>query len=244
MKIFSAADYPQGSPQWWELRRGILTASNADKILTPKTCKPSAQMADLLDELIGDLVNQSPNWFSENRGKPPNRAVEEGVAREAESRNWFGMAYECEVLEVGFCLSDCGRMGFSPDGLVNPKKSLFGDYLVVKEGLELKNPMHKTQVKYLREKTLPPEYKCQVHMQLLVGDLDIVHFCSYSPPLPPFVIRAERDKFTEALAEAVEQFHQQFAALKKSLGLPDLHPVAGEIVSPVAVRQDEESYPF
>ena len=33
----------QGTPDWFEARRGIPTASRFDMILTPKTGKPSAQ---------------------------------------------------------------------------------------------------------------------------------------------------------------------------------------------------------
>lgn len=233
MKVFSAADYPQGSPQWHELRRGIPTASAASRILTPKTCKPSAQAGGLMDDLIMDLVNPSPNWFTERGGKPPNRAIEEGVAREAESRRWYEMTHDIECTEVGFCLSDCGRYGCSPDMLIGA------------EGVgELKNPLLSTQSRYLREGGLLEDYKTQVHFQLIVTGLQYVDLISYAPPLPPLVIRVEPGKFTEALKEALDAFLDQFAALKKSLGLPDLHPVAGEIVSPVAVRQDEESYPF
>lgn len=234
MKIFGAVDYPQGSPGWWELRRGLLTASNCDRILTPKQCKFSAQADDLIDELIGDLVNQSPNWFSEKGGKPPNQAVQEGVDREAESRKWFAMHQDVEVQEVGFCLADCGRSGFSPDGLVHD------DGMVC--GLELKNPMHKTQLKYLRDpERLPDDYRCQVHAQLLFGGLACVYFLSYAPPLPPVLVRVTRDKFTEALAEAVEQFHGKYAEARRRLGLP---PGLFKPPQPMSAVAMEEGMPF
>lgn len=220
MKIFGAVDYPQGSGPWWELRRGLVTASGCDRIITPKTMKFSAQAEDYIDELVGDLVNQSPNWFSEKGGKPPNMAIQEGVAREAESRRWFSMAYDVEVHEVGFCMADDGRSGFSPDGLIGTSY-LDGRMIQAAEGLELKNPMLKTQARYLREGVLPSEYRCQVHAQMLFGDLRLVWFVSYSPPLPAFVIRVEPDKFTEALGEAVEQFHDKYAGARKRLGLPE-----------------------
>src|SRR5262245_2947730 len=45
VKIIECKQY---TPEWWEARRGIPTASNFDKILTPKTEKASAQQADYL----------------------------------------------------------------------------------------------------------------------------------------------------------------------------------------------------
>lgn len=222
MKIFSTTDYPQGSPGWWELRRGLPTASGADRIIQPKMMKPSAQRRGYIAELIGDLVSLSPNWFTENHFAPPNRAIEEGQAREQESRDWFALSAECEVACVGFCLSDCGRMGFSPDGLIEPKRDERGNIIGSRSALELKNPLPKTQAEYLMDgPVLPDAYKCQCHFQLLVGGYDYIIFCSYAPPLPPLVVEVRRGKFTEALGEAVEQFHEEYRQARQRLGLPD-----------------------
>ena len=45
-------DIKQGSPEWALIRAGVLTASNFDRILTPKTRKPSAQRDAYLLSLI------------------------------------------------------------------------------------------------------------------------------------------------------------------------------------------------
>ena len=37
-------DVEQGTQEWLRVRFGVITASNADKILTPKTKKPSTQV--------------------------------------------------------------------------------------------------------------------------------------------------------------------------------------------------------
>ena len=43
----------QGSPAWFELRRGVLTASNASSLLTP-TGRPSSSVKALRARLLAD----------------------------------------------------------------------------------------------------------------------------------------------------------------------------------------------
>lgn len=189
-------------------------------VITPKQAKFSAQADRLIEMLIGDIVNQSPNWFSESLSKPPNRAIQDGIAREAESRRWYSMEYNVDCLEVGFCLSDCGRMGCSPD------------FLVGEEGIgELKNPQLSTHSRYLLHGGLLEDYRPQVHMQLLVTGRQWCDLISYAPPLPPLVIRVVPNQFTEALREALAQFLDLFARAKQRLGIPERVDDGGEILA-------------
>lgn len=196
----------QGSDLWWEAKRGVPSASNFDRILTAKTMKPSAQQEDYIAELIGDLVCQTPNYFT-TQGRPVNtHAMQNGAALEPQARRYYEMEREVEVRQVGFCVSDCGRYGFSPDGLV-------GD----DGGLELKAPMAKTQARYLMNGGLPDEYKLQCHGPLAIEPkLKFWDFLSYAPGLPPLLVRVEPDGFTTALRAALDAFHVKYLdALKR-----------------------------
>ncbi len=221
MKIFSAAEYSVGSPAWWELRRGLVTASVADMILTPKTCKPSASQVKLISQLIMDIVNPSPNWFTERMIKAPNQWIQDGIAREAESKRWYSLSKDVDVQDVGFCLADCGRYGASPDALVGEDGCL-----------EMKNPRLDTMADYLLDPMeLEDAYRCQCHFQLIVTGRAWCDLCAYAPPLEPVVVRVVPGLFTQALRAELETFLCKFAEAKKRLGIPEHVTEEGEILS-------------
>jgi len=180
---------PQRSPEWYEARRGIPTASNFNKIVTSNG-SPSKQAEGYLYQLVAERlagVREEP-YISP--------AMLEGIAREAESRRVYAMLREVEVEEVGFCIDDSGRYGCSPDGLIG------------EDGvLELKNPQGKAAVEYLVSGTLPTAYIQQVQGQLLVTGREWCDFVSYYPGLPTLIVRVERDEgFISKLRDALEAF--------------------------------------
>jgi len=179
----------QRSAEWLEARRGIPTASSADKIVTSRG-EPSKQALGYLYALAAERIAgiREPSYMS--------AAMEEGIAREEESRQVYAMLREVEVEEVGFCLSDCGRYGCSPDGLVDE------DGLV-----ELKNPSGKVAVEYLIGNKLPTAYVQQIQWQLLVTGRKFCDFVSYYPGLPTLIVRVERDEpFLEKLEKELISF--------------------------------------
>lgn len=187
----------QYSPEWWELRRGIPTASSFDRILTSKTAKPSAAQEDYIAELLADRACQTPNFFTE---RSTNAAMEEGTRREPQSRLWYEQKYDVRVQQVGFLQTEDLRFGASPDGLVGEDG-----------GIELKNPTLKQQAIYLMDTSrLLDDYRQQVHGSLVVSGLLWWDLCSYAPPLPAVKLRIERDAYTTRLAEELEAFWEKF----------------------------------
>lgn len=209
MRIYAASEYPQASDAWWQLRSGIPTACGFDRIITAVQAKASAQQDDYIAELLADINSLTPPYFT-GQGHPVNTyAMQNGKDVEPEARSWYAMEREgagmINVEEVGFIMSDCGRFGCSPDGLVYEAGELRG-------GIELKCPLKKTQVKYLIDGTLPNEYKAQVHGGLLVTGLPWWDFLSYAPGLDPLLIRVVPDEFTERLRDELEKFLVKYAA--------------------------------
>jgi hypothetical protein len=199
VKIVECQQY---TPEWYEARRGIPTASSFDRIITP-TGKYSAGARGYICELIADTVNQSPNFFSETGRRPMNHAMQVGADTEPEARRWYAFERDVQVKQVGFVLSDCGRYGCSPDGLV-------GD-----DGLlELKCPAGKAQVEYLLAGGLPADYRPQVHGQLLVTGRKWVDFVSYADYLPTLIVRVVPDEYTDKLRAALDQFLKDYDAAK------------------------------
>lgn len=192
----------QGTPEWWEAKRGIPSASNFHKILTPKTMKPSASQEEYIHELIGDAVQLSPNYFT-SRGSPVTPDMQHGIDTEKEARSWYAMQEEMPVTRVGFVMSDCGHLGCSPDALVGEEG-----------GLELKCPQPKTQAGYLLAGELPSDYRCQVHGSLIVTGRKWWDFCSYCPGLPALVLRIVPDDFTVKLSEELTKFLKKYNEAK------------------------------
>lgn len=198
MRIHMMVQY---SGDWWEARRGKVTASNADRILTP-TGKPSAQQDDYAAELVGEQFVFDPNFLTE---KPMSTAMRHGRDTEPEARDWYAADRKARVQMVGGVQSECGRWWASPDGLIRDDKTWLG-------GLELKCPIPKTHVKYLIANALPPEYRPQVHFQLLVTKLPFVEFVSYCRGMRALVVRVHPDAFTERLAAELEAFDRKYRA--------------------------------
>ncbi len=193
MKIFDS--FKQNTPGWWAIRRGTPTASEFSRIITPVTAKASASQADYLDELVSQLLDQQYGLEPENQYISP--AMQCGIDGEPAARAWYEFEYDCQVRQVGFCMSDCGRYGCSPDGLI-------GDDCC----MEIKTPQLKAHIRYLREGVLPADYRCQCHGELAVTGAKELVFISYSPvpELENFVIRVKPDAFTEKLKSEVELF--------------------------------------
>lgn len=192
MKIITCQ---QGSVEWWNARRGVPTASEFGRILTPKTMKMGAGAESYIAELVGDSLRTDYAETDEFVSADMKR----GLLFEPESRAWYEFDKGVDVRQVGFVTTDDGRFGCSPDGLV-------GD----DGGLEMKNPAPHTHVQYLLDGELPSEYKGQVHGQIIVAELKWVDFLSYFPGLPPLLIRVFPDSYTEALREALEVFYRKY----------------------------------
>jgi len=200
MRIINCEQY---SPEWWAERLAHPTSSQYSKIVTSKG-EPSKQRTAYMHELAAErLTGKQEDTFI-------SIAMQKGSERESLSRQVYEMENEVEVVQVGLCISDCGRWGASPDGLV-------GD-----DGLvELKNPLGKTQVERLLtlEPKLPTAYIQQVQGQLLVTGRLWCDFVSYVPGLPLFTLRVYRDSiFCDKLEAALIEFCEELDEVCEKLG--------------------------
>ena len=197
-------DVQQGTPEWVQLRLGVPTASNFDKIMTPAKMQLSKSADKLIATLIGDKLSPFlPERIETFTSKP----MEWGQQTEEEARRYYEMEKGCTVQNGGFCLSDDGMIGCSPDGLIGEDG-----------GLELKCPLPGTHVQYLLDGGLPEEYKCQVHGCLIVTGRSWWDFMSYSIGLPPFLIRVTPDAYTAKLKSVIyDEFLPRFDVLLKKV---------------------------
>lgn len=198
-------DFPQRSDAWFAARRGLPTCSAFDKILTPAKGAPSSSQDKLINELIAESLCPTfgPGYTSAD--------MDAGTGMEAEARSFYAFTTGAEVREVGLIVSDCGRFGGSPDGLVGEDG-----------GLEIKCPSASTQIAYIRGGALPDDYKCQVHGHLVVTGRRWWDFLSYYQGLPEFLVRVERDAFTDKLAAEMDRFCTRYNAARVVFGLAPL----------------------
>ncbi len=189
----------QYSEEWWQIRRGKPSASNFGRILTPAKMQPSAQQEDYIAELAAEVFAMP--YIAPFTRRDYGEDMAEGIRREPESRRWYSMIREVDVQQVGGCETDDEKLWCSPDGLVGADG-----------GLELKNPAPRTHVKYLQAGGVPAEYLCQVHGSLIITGRKWWDFASYSPGLPPLLVRVTPDKFTARLCSELESFKAKYAA--------------------------------
>ena len=74
--------------------------------------------------------------------------------------------------------------------------------------------MSTTHIEYLLGGELPPEYKQQVHCSMYVTGLDRWDFFSYFPTLAPLHLTIYRDKYTEKLGQAMDEFRIIYTEVK------------------------------
>lgn len=178
---------PQGSDGWKAARLGVLTASDFDRIIAPKSMKPSTSMKGLVAEKVAEWATGCANAdFSSG-------LTERGNDMEEEAAQFYALETGTEPEKVGLCLLDDAPVGASPDRLIG------NDGL-----LEIKCPAPKAMVSYILDpEALRAEYLCQVQGQLWVTGRAWVDLFAYHPSLPPVTVRVERDAaFIEALSAA------------------------------------------
>lgn len=191
--------HPQGSPEWFAARRGIPTASEAGRIITPA----KGELASGRKAYAAELVAESAGAY---RPDINNEDIERGNWMEKGARD-FLRACGYRVKEVGFCLSDCGRYGASPDGLIDGAIPI-----------EIKCPRPAKVIGWRQDGGLPLEHKAQVHAEMFVTGADRAVFVGYihSEYLENYLVEVKRDDFTERLGEAIHTFCDELDALRRS----------------------------
>lgn len=193
-------DVQQGTTEWALARLGIPTASNFDKIITPKTLKLSGQIdgyAHILiaEQLLGAPLDDATSGF-----------MQRGTILEQRAVSYYELQKECDTADGGFILRNDRRTGCSPDRLVGT------DGL-----LEIKIPKASNHVAYLLDAD-GIGYKAQVQGQLWICEREWSDTLSWNPELPPALVRQHRDdEFIEKLAAAVDQFCNYVDELKLKL---------------------------
>lgn len=189
-------DMPQGSPEWFAARCGIVTASEFQTLLMKgKGGGESLTRKTYMRKLAGEIITGEPmEAFT-------NAHMERGKLMEQEARDLYAFMTDTEPQQVGFIKS--GRKGASPDSLIESDG-----------GLEIKTKLPHLLIELLESGEVPSEHVAQVQGGMWVAEREWWDFVAYWPKLPLFVKRIYRDEaYIKKLSEAVDQFNGELDAL-------------------------------
>jgi putative phage-type endonuclease len=192
---------PQGTDAWLQERCGLITASEFKKAVGK-----GQQRIGKMDTLA----------FQRRTGKVStggykSAEMERGNRLEPDARNMAMFMLDTEIVEVGLATNTAmPGIGASLDGLI-------GDSV----GWETKCPSDGTHNRYWRENRLPPDYRLQVHGQMLVCELESVWFMSYHPDdSEQLLINIHRDeKVISKLKDDLDMFLDELDSMMEKVNV-------------------------
>lgn len=202
----------QRSEEWFEARRGIVTASVVGQLITAKTIKTAANLASraLAAQLVAERITGwvEPTYQSHDMLR--------GVLDEPTARRVYS-EHHAPVVECGFMVRDDWgfRIGWSPDGLV-------GDV----GAIEVKSRNARQQVTTVLADAVPDEHMAQCQCALLVSGREWIDYVSFAGGMHMFVKRVEPDEHWQtAILEAVGRFEKTATEMQSDyeravVGLP------------------------
>lgn len=186
----------QGSPEWFQARLGIPTASEFATVMRTKGKGENGESKErrtYLHKLAGEIITGQP------MESYTNAYMERGKELEDEARKLYAFQTDTDPQIVGFIRN--GDAGASPDSLIGNDG-----------GMEIKTALPHIQIERLLRGELPPEHRAQVQGNIWICERDWWDFMSYCPKLPPFILRVPRDDdYIASLAAAVAAFNHDLA---------------------------------
>lgn len=194
MTLIELPDLIQGTDEWHDQRRGIVTASVVGRLLTA-TGKPANNDTSrtLTAQLVAERITgwTDPVYVSDDMLR--------GTEDEPRAVDVYAEHF-APVTSTGFMVRDDWgfRIGYSPDGLV-------GD-----DGLiEVKSRRAKKQLQTILEDAVPAENMAQIQCGLLVSGRAWCDYVSYCGGMPLYVKRVEPDpEWFDVIVAAVDMFEE------------------------------------
>lgn len=198
MKIYR--DIEQGTPEWFALRLGRITASEFHTVLAKgRGSSPSKTRKTYMYKLAGEIIT------GEMAESFTNQHMERGHVMEVEARNYYSLLTDVEVEQVGFITNH--NAGYSPDGLIG------------NDGLwETKSKLPHLHIAVLLAGKVPPEHVHQCQGGLWVAEREWIDFMSYCPGIKPLIKRMYRDEdMIKKIAEGVKIFRDELMELVEKI---------------------------
>lgn len=199
-----AVNAQQNSGEWQQVKLGVISASNASKVVAKKsTMTRMTYMAELVAQvctgIFGEINSKYLDWGHDN---------------EAAARSCYEFQSGRTVTQLPFVFKDeTFREGCSPDGIVDKDR-----------GVEIKCPFTTVNyIKFLTEGKLLPEYVWQYQYTMRVMDAEKWDFTQYDPRMKRTMIHTvtlERDEEKQKVFEdAVPAFIEDMDAMLDKVGI-------------------------
>lgn len=186
----------QGTPEWYQARMGIPTASEFKTLLgIKKDARDKVTRQTYMRKLAGEIICGMPmESYS-------NDFMQRGKDMEGDARTKYALLFDVEPEIKGFGRN--GRKGCSPDSLIG------------EEGmLEIKSKAPHLLIDCLLKDEFPPEHYAQCQGALWVAEREWIDIACYWPNMPLFVKRATWDaEYIANLRQAVQDFNEELDAL-------------------------------
>lgn len=203
MTLKVLTDVEQGSPEWLDARRGIVTASVVGRLITPSTIKPASnpESRSLTAQLAAERITgwTDPTYMNDDMLR--------GVEDEPRAIDVYSEHY-APVTTTGFMVRDDWgfKIGYSPDGLVG------NDGLI-----EVKSRRPKKHLQTILADEVPPENMAQLQCGLLVSGREWIDYVSYCGGMPLYLKRVRPDaKWHKAIVDAATAFEEAVSQMVAS----------------------------
>ncbi len=191
----------QGSDDWFSARCGSVGSSSVKSAMAGGQGKSRKTLAY---NLIAEEITGEKTSFK------ATAAMEEGVAREAESRKWYDFISGIEWSEVGLITNtDFPGQHTSPDAINSE----------LKIGLELKNVQANTMVRYLESGKMVSDYVAQCQHALMITGWRQWHFVVYHPAFDnQLVIVLDRDEtYISEMQSKLSAFFKEMETIRSKI---------------------------
>lgn len=205
---FSVGYAQQGSAEWFKAKLGVVSASNASKVVAKKDSETRATyMAELIAQVCTGQMEEINSKY-----------LDWGHQHEDAARSSYEFMKKSGVVEqVPFVFQDERfRVGCSPDGFF---KDVDGY-----RGVEIKCPFNPANyVKFALDDKIKPEYVWQYQFSLWVTDAEIWDFVQYHPamrknPIKVLTVRRDEEKI-KVFEDLVPAFISDMDTQLKKLGV-------------------------
>lgn len=201
---FDALTVEQGSPDWLRLKLGVISASNASKVVAKVGSETRrTYMTDLVAQVCTGTIEEINSKY-----------MEWGKQQESSARSAYEFENDLLITQVPFVFKDMTfREGCSPDGLVSESK-----------GVEIKCPFNTQNfIKFLVDDEIKPEYVWQYQYTLRVMGADEWDFVQYDPrmkrtPMKTLTVKRDDEK-QKILEDAVPKFIEEMDAMLNKIGI-------------------------
>lgn len=210
---FNPLEHEQQSPQWFTMKLGVMSASNAKAILAgPKTGTRRTYICSLVAQIA---TGMAPEINA--------RALDWGNEHEDAARAAYEFETGKQVVELPFIYKDSAmRVGASPDGLV-----LLSDGDTIERGSEIKCPYNSENfIKFACDDTIKKEHEKQCQFSMFVTGAELWDYGNYDPRMKTKQLHwytYERDEglmdlFEEATQEIIYEMDNMLTALGLEFG--------------------------